>query len=257
MADANSGRGRKRSRRATMTRVENDTAAQPSGPPNARRDHSGPPRGLTESGLDSPDRTICQPNVAVMVTALLTLGSALRLTGVRTSPALVTVITPAYNVGPWIGEAIDSVRCQTERRFEYIVVDDGCTDDTADGVRARAAEDDRIRLVSMTNSGSGAARTAGLAPARPPRRRPRAGRGGRPDTAGQHHQLRFRGGPQRRAGPGERPVRGVPRRRRPVGPGFPALPAHRDAGSAAGGRRGFLPHPGDDGDRERGGAALA
>jgi glycosyltransferase involved in cell wall biosynthesis len=103
-----------------------------------------------------------------MVTALFTPRSALRLTGVGTSPALVTVITPAYNVGPWIGEAVDSVRCQTERRFEYIVVDDGSTDDTADVVRARAAEDDRIRLVTIPNSGSGAARNVGLAQASAP-----------------------------------------------------------------------------------------
>ena len=50
---------------------------------------------------------------------------------VRNPHVLVTVITPAYNVGPWIGEAIDSVLAQTESRFEYLVVDDGSTDDTA------------------------------------------------------------------------------------------------------------------------------
>jgi glycosyltransferase involved in cell wall biosynthesis len=87
---------------------------------------------------------------------------------VRTSPALVTVITPAYNVGPWIGEAIDSVRRQSECRFEYIVVDDGSTDDTAEVVRRHAADDDRIRLVSIENSGSGAARNVGLAQASAP-----------------------------------------------------------------------------------------
>ncbi len=86
----------------------------------------------------------------------------------RTSPALVTVITPAYNVGPWIGEAIDSVSRQTEGRFEYIVVDDGSTDDTAEIVRDRAAGDDRIRLISIENSGSGAARNVGLAEATAP-----------------------------------------------------------------------------------------
>jgi glycosyltransferase involved in cell wall biosynthesis len=76
--------------------------------------------------------------------------------------ALVAVITPAYNVGPWIGEAIDSVLAQTERRFQYIVVDDGSTDDTADIVRAKAAVDDRIRLVSTANAGSGNARNLGI-----------------------------------------------------------------------------------------------
>ena len=51
---------------------------------------------------------------------------------------LVSVVTPAYNVGPWIGQAMDSVLSQTEGRIEYVVVDDGSTDDTArDRRRAR------------------------------------------------------------------------------------------------------------------------
>ncbi|WP_181781555.1 glycosyltransferase family 2 protein [Pseudonocardia pini] len=73
------------------------------------------------------------------------------------------MITPAYNVGAWIGEAIDSVRAQTEGRFEYVVVDDGSTDDTADIIRSRAAVDPRIRLISSPNAGSGAARNLGIA----------------------------------------------------------------------------------------------
>lgn len=74
----------------------------------------------------------------------------------------MSVVTPAYNVGAWIGEAVDSVRVQTEGRFEYVVVDDGSTDDTADVVRCRAAVDPRIRLVSVDNAGSGAARNVGI-----------------------------------------------------------------------------------------------
>jgi Glycosyl transferase family 2 len=79
------------------------------------------------------------------------------------SAALVTVITPAYNVAPWIGEAIDSVLAQTERRFDYVVVDDGSTDGTPDIVRERAARDSRIRLVVTENGGSAAARNVGIA----------------------------------------------------------------------------------------------
>jgi glycosyltransferase involved in cell wall biosynthesis len=40
---------------------------------------------------------------------------------------VVTIITPAYNIRDFIGQAIASVAAQTERRFEYIVVDDGAT----------------------------------------------------------------------------------------------------------------------------------
>lgn len=77
--------------------------------------------------------------------------------------AVVSVVTPAYNVAAWIGQAVDSVRAQTEGRFEYVVVDDGSTDETAEVVRARAALDPRIRLLSSQNAGSGAARNLGIA----------------------------------------------------------------------------------------------
>jgi glycosyltransferase involved in cell wall biosynthesis len=86
-----------------------------------------------------------------------------RVRFVPKNAAVVSVITPAYNVGRWIGEAIDSVRRQSEGRFEYVVVDDGSTDDTADVVRGRAALDARIRLISTANAGSGAARNLGIA----------------------------------------------------------------------------------------------
>ncbi|WP_068798957.1 glycosyltransferase family 2 protein [Pseudonocardia sp. HH130630-07] len=87
---------------------------------------------------------------------------------VRNRNVLVTVITPAYNVGQWIGEAIDSVLAQTETRFEYLVVDDGSTDDTADVVRAKAEQDHRIRLIQVENGGSGAARNRALADSEAP-----------------------------------------------------------------------------------------
>jgi glycosyltransferase involved in cell wall biosynthesis len=75
---------------------------------------------------------------------------------------LVSVITPAYNVGPWVGQAIDSVLGQTEGRLEHVVVDDGSTDDTADVVAERAARDPRLRLIRTANGGSGQARNVAL-----------------------------------------------------------------------------------------------
>lgn len=78
----------------------------------------------------------------------------------------VTVITPARDVGPWIGEAVDSVLAQTERDIEYLVVDDGSSDDTAEVVGRRA--DPRLRLLAGDGSGSGAARNRGLEQARAP-----------------------------------------------------------------------------------------
>ncbi len=75
---------------------------------------------------------------------------------------LVSVVTPAYTVGPWIGQAMDSVLSQTERRLEYVVVDDGSTDDTAAIVAERAERDPRLRLIKTENGGSGRARNIGI-----------------------------------------------------------------------------------------------
>ena len=75
---------------------------------------------------------------------------------------LISVVTPAYNVGPWIGQAMDSVLSQTEGRIEYVVVDDGSTDDTAAIVAERAESDPRLRLVRTENGGSGRARNVGI-----------------------------------------------------------------------------------------------
>lgn len=82
--------------------------------------------------------------------------------------ALVTVITPAFNVGRWISEAMDSVLTQRERRFHYVVVDDGSTDDTAAIAAAKAATDERVRVISTDNGGSAAARNIALAHATTP-----------------------------------------------------------------------------------------
>lgn len=81
----------------------------------------------------------------------------------ETPPPRVTVITPAYNVGPYIGEAIDSVLAQTFRDFEYLVVDDGSTDQTVDEIHRRTELDRRVRLISEQHSGPASARNIGIA----------------------------------------------------------------------------------------------
>jgi len=79
-----------------------------------------------------------------------------------TAKPLVTVITAAYNVAPFIGETVASVRRQSFERFEYIIVDDGSTDETTETAAQAAAGDPRIRIVSISHRGPGAARNAGL-----------------------------------------------------------------------------------------------
>ena len=56
----------------------------------------------------------------------------------------MTVITPTYNRSARIRPTVESVLCQTLTDFEYIIVDDGSTDDTGDIVRQFADRDLRI-----------------------------------------------------------------------------------------------------------------
>jgi glycosyltransferase involved in cell wall biosynthesis len=77
-------------------------------------------------------------------------------------PPLVSVIVPAYNYARYLGDALDSVRAQTYREWECIVVDDGSTDDTAAVAQRYAGLDPRVRCVRQENAGLAAARNAGL-----------------------------------------------------------------------------------------------
>jgi glycosyltransferase involved in cell wall biosynthesis len=81
---------------------------------------------------------------------------------------LVSVIVPAFNAAPYLGAALDSLRAQTLRNLEIIVIDDGSRDDTGTIARRHASEDPRIRVISRgTPSGLPAtARNAGLRVAR-------------------------------------------------------------------------------------------
>jgi len=82
------------------------------------------------------------------------------------SAPLVTVVTPAYNIAKYIGEAVDSVLGQTFRDFEYLVIDDGSTDGSGAQAAARAGEDPRFRLIVSANQGVSAARNMGIREAR-------------------------------------------------------------------------------------------
>jgi len=73
---------------------------------------------------------------------------------------LVSVIIPTYNRGWILKEAIESVRSQTYRNFELIIVDDGSTDDTQDILENFKEE---LVVIRQTNKGVSAARNKGVA----------------------------------------------------------------------------------------------
>ena len=83
-----------------------------------------------------------------------------------TSLPVVSVVIPAYNVAPYIEEAVRSALAQSEGRIEVIVVDDGSTDGLAE--RVNAISDERLRLIRQERRGASAARNTGVEAARAP-----------------------------------------------------------------------------------------
>ncbi|WP_026190571.1 glycosyltransferase family 2 protein [Methylobacterium sp. WSM2598] len=79
---------------------------------------------------------------------------------------LVTVVIPAYNAEKTIEATLVSVRSQSHRDLEILVVDDGSTDRTTAIVARHAALDARIRLIRQANGGVARARNEGIAQAR-------------------------------------------------------------------------------------------
>lgn len=79
----------------------------------------------------------------------------------------VSFLIAAYNVAPFIEEAIQSGLSQTGVTVEVIVIDDASVDETAAIVERCARSDARVKLVKLAgNAGPGAARNAGLKSAR-------------------------------------------------------------------------------------------
>ena len=76
--------------------------------------------------------------------------------------ATVSVIIPTFNRAGMIGRCLDSVRAQTFRDLEIVVVDDGSTDDT----RAVVGRYQGVRYVWQENQERSAARNRGLAASR-------------------------------------------------------------------------------------------
>jgi len=79
--------------------------------------------------------------------------------------AKVSIIVPVYNVAAYLPACLESIRVQTWREIEVILVDDGSTDESLSLCRAAAERDARFRVIHQQNAGVSAARNAGLAAA--------------------------------------------------------------------------------------------
>ncbi len=74
----------------------------------------------------------------------------------------VAIVTPIYNTQDYLHKCINSVLSQKGVTFEYILIDDGSTDNSLEIARHYAERDDRITLISKKNEGQGIARNIGI-----------------------------------------------------------------------------------------------
>jgi GT2 family glycosyltransferase len=80
----------------------------------------------------------------------------------------LSVAMSVYNGERFLEEAINSILAQTFGDFEFLVLDDGSTDGTADIIRGYAAQDHRVRPIIRENRGLVVSLNQLLAEARAP-----------------------------------------------------------------------------------------
>ena len=75
---------------------------------------------------------------------------------------LISVIVPVYNVKPYLKRSLESIRNQTYKNLEIIVVDDGSSDGSGEYLDEYKWRDNRIKVIHQENMGVTAARLQGV-----------------------------------------------------------------------------------------------
>ncbi len=74
----------------------------------------------------------------------------------------VSVIIPVYNAERYLNDCLSSLAAQTFRDFEFVLIDDGSTDESADILRAFAQTHPNVLWRSVENGGPARARNLGM-----------------------------------------------------------------------------------------------
>lgn len=75
---------------------------------------------------------------------------------------LISVVVAIYNMDQYLNRCLDSLRNQTFKEFEVILVDDGSTDDSLAICQKMSSEDNRFKVIHQQNGGVASARRTGL-----------------------------------------------------------------------------------------------
>ena len=74
----------------------------------------------------------------------------------------VSIIVPIYNTKKYLEACLSSIKNQTHKNLEIILVDDGSTDNSGKIADAFAKSNKCIKVIHQKNAGQSAARNAGL-----------------------------------------------------------------------------------------------
>ncbi len=79
-------------------------------------------------------------------------------------PPKISIVTTTYNGEKYLEESVGSILSQTFNNFEFIIVDDGSTDNTLN--KLQQIDDPRIRIIQQGNQGQANALITGIEHAR-------------------------------------------------------------------------------------------
>lgn len=75
---------------------------------------------------------------------------------------MISIIVPVYNATKYLTRCVDSIRQQSRKEWELILVDDGSSDSSGSLCDELAKKDSRIRVIHQKNQGVSSARNTGL-----------------------------------------------------------------------------------------------
>lgn len=75
---------------------------------------------------------------------------------------LVSLVVPCYNVSEFIENCIDSIKNQTYKNIEVLMIDDGSKDNTGKIIKEKIKDDNRFKYYKKKNGGLSDARNYGL-----------------------------------------------------------------------------------------------
>lgn len=75
---------------------------------------------------------------------------------------LISIVIPIYNSATFLEKTLDSLLNQSYRNIEFIIVDDGSTDNSTVILQHYLTKDNRIVVITKNNTGAGDSRNVGL-----------------------------------------------------------------------------------------------